>query len=171
MKTLLPGYLLSSQGDRVALAHSIESRFPFLDHRVIEFCNAPAADLQDAGADREVPAQEEHALPAAPGHRCPDQAALPRARRRSVFSRRARPGTWRTCSRRRTSGRQATSIRRTPRSSLKKCRQGRVLGIKDNMAVVFILSTLLLHELVHQELSPTGTRSCRRENHQCTSTS
>ena len=34
---LLPGYILSSQGDRVAMAHSVEGRFPFLDHRVIEF--------------------------------------------------------------------------------------------------------------------------------------
>ncbi len=36
-KSLLSGYLLSSQGDRVAAANSIETRFPFLDHRVIEF--------------------------------------------------------------------------------------------------------------------------------------
>jgi asparagine synthase (glutamine-hydrolysing) len=35
----LPQYLLSSQGDRVALAHAVEGRFPFLDHRVVEFCN------------------------------------------------------------------------------------------------------------------------------------
>jgi len=33
----LPGYLLSSQGDRMLMAHSVEGRFPFLDHRVIEF--------------------------------------------------------------------------------------------------------------------------------------
>lgn len=32
-------YLLSSQGDRVAMAHSVEGRVPFLDHRVIEFAN------------------------------------------------------------------------------------------------------------------------------------
>ncbi len=32
-------YLLSSQGDRVSMAHSVEGRYPFLDHRVIEFCN------------------------------------------------------------------------------------------------------------------------------------
>jgi asparagine synthase (glutamine-hydrolysing) len=31
-------YLLCSQGDRVAMAHSVEGRFPFLDHRVVEFC-------------------------------------------------------------------------------------------------------------------------------------
>ncbi|HVN20292.1 MAG TPA: asparagine synthase (glutamine-hydrolyzing) [Terriglobales bacterium] len=35
--TLLPGYILSSQGDRVAMAHGVESRPPFLDHRVVEF--------------------------------------------------------------------------------------------------------------------------------------
>jgi asparagine synthase (glutamine-hydrolysing) len=32
-------YLLSSQGDRPAMAHSIEGRFPFLDTRVVDFCN------------------------------------------------------------------------------------------------------------------------------------
>ncbi|MDC7222445.1 MAG: asparagine synthase (glutamine-hydrolyzing) [Spirochaetales bacterium] len=36
MKTLLPGYLLSSQGDRMSLGHSVEGRYPFLDHRLVE---------------------------------------------------------------------------------------------------------------------------------------
>lgn len=34
---LLPGYILSSQGDRMAMAHGVEGRYPFLDHRVVEF--------------------------------------------------------------------------------------------------------------------------------------
>jgi asparagine synthase (glutamine-hydrolysing) len=38
--TFLSPYLLASQGDRVAMAHSVEGRFPFLDHRVVNFCNA-----------------------------------------------------------------------------------------------------------------------------------
>ncbi|MCB1692863.1 MAG: asparagine synthase (glutamine-hydrolyzing) [Pseudomonadales bacterium] len=38
-KTLLAGYLLSSQGDRVLMKNSVEGRFPFLDHRVIEFAS------------------------------------------------------------------------------------------------------------------------------------
>lgn len=37
MDTLLSGYLLSAQGDRMLLGNSVEGRFPFLDHRVIEF--------------------------------------------------------------------------------------------------------------------------------------
>ncbi|HEU4569349.1 MAG TPA: asparagine synthase (glutamine-hydrolyzing) [Gemmatimonadales bacterium] len=35
--TLLSPYLLSSQGDRMAMAHGVELRVPFLDHRVAEF--------------------------------------------------------------------------------------------------------------------------------------
>jgi len=36
----LSQYLLSSQGDRMGMAHSIEGRFPFLDVRLVEFCNS-----------------------------------------------------------------------------------------------------------------------------------
>ncbi len=42
-------YLLSSQGDRVAMAHSIEGRYPFLDYRLVEFCNRLPANLKLRG--------------------------------------------------------------------------------------------------------------------------
>jgi asparagine synthase (glutamine-hydrolysing) len=45
----LSQYLLSSQGDRVAMAHSVEGRFPFLDYRVVEFCNRLPASLKLRG--------------------------------------------------------------------------------------------------------------------------
>lgn len=45
----LSQYLLSSQGDRVGMAHSVESRLPFLDYRLVEFCNRLPTDLKLRG--------------------------------------------------------------------------------------------------------------------------
>jgi asparagine synthase (glutamine-hydrolysing) len=42
----MSGYLLSSQGDRMAMANSIEGRYPFLDYRVIEFCAGLPSNLK-----------------------------------------------------------------------------------------------------------------------------
>ena len=38
INTFMSPYLLSSQGDRVAMGNSVEGRYPFLDYRVMEFC-------------------------------------------------------------------------------------------------------------------------------------
>jgi asparagine synthase (glutamine-hydrolysing) len=45
----MSGYLLSSQGDRVGMANSIEGRYPFLDYRVIEFCASLPPDFKLRG--------------------------------------------------------------------------------------------------------------------------
>jgi asparagine synthase (glutamine-hydrolysing) len=39
MTTLLAGYILASQGDRMLMANSVEGRFPFLDAEVVDFAN------------------------------------------------------------------------------------------------------------------------------------
>ncbi|MGZ5094834.1 MAG: asparagine synthase (glutamine-hydrolyzing) [Burkholderiales bacterium] len=39
-RTLLSGYLLSSQGDRMLMANSVEGRFPFLDREVVELADS-----------------------------------------------------------------------------------------------------------------------------------
>lgn len=46
---LLPGYILSSQGDRMAMAHGIEGRFPFLDHQLVEFAASLPPEMKLKG--------------------------------------------------------------------------------------------------------------------------
>jgi asparagine synthase (glutamine-hydrolysing) len=45
----MSNYLLNSQGDRVAMANSVEGRFPFLDYRVVEFSTRLPARLKLRG--------------------------------------------------------------------------------------------------------------------------
>ncbi|MEA3191874.1 MAG: hypothetical protein QOD26_207 [Betaproteobacteria bacterium] len=40
IRTLLCGYLLASQGDRMLMANSVEGRFPFLDENVVALANS-----------------------------------------------------------------------------------------------------------------------------------
>ncbi|WP_167957203.1 asparagine synthase (glutamine-hydrolyzing) [Anaerosporobacter faecicola] len=40
MITLLNGYLLSSQGDRMLMSNSVEGRFPYLDKKIMDFANS-----------------------------------------------------------------------------------------------------------------------------------
>jgi asparagine synthase (glutamine-hydrolysing) len=66
-RCLLPGYILSSQGDRVAMAHAVEGRFPFLDHRVVEL----GARLPSAMKVRGL--REKHLLRRALGRHLPGE--------------------------------------------------------------------------------------------------
>ncbi|MBN2424901.1 MAG: asparagine synthase (glutamine-hydrolyzing) [Calditrichaceae bacterium] len=48
-KLFMTGYLLSSQGDRMMMGNSVEGRFPFLDHQVIEFASKISPHLKVNG--------------------------------------------------------------------------------------------------------------------------
>jgi asparagine synthase (glutamine-hydrolysing) len=51
MVTLLSGYILSAQGDRMLMANSVEGRFPFLDYRFVDFANQLPARHKLLGLD------------------------------------------------------------------------------------------------------------------------
>lgn len=142
---LLPGYILSSQGDRMAMAHSVEGRYPFLDHRVVEF----AAKLPHR-LKMKVLQQKYLLRRAAQGLVPPDIIERPKQPYRapdgnSFFGGRQRDyvSDMLSSDRVRRDGifdPQAVSI------LVNKFAAGRAIGAKDNMALVGILSTQLLLE-------------------------
>jgi asparagine synthase (glutamine-hydrolysing) len=54
LTVFMSGYLLSAQGDRMAMANSVEGRYPFLDHRIIEFCASLPPDYKLKGLNEKV---------------------------------------------------------------------------------------------------------------------
>ena len=67
--TLLTGYLLAAQGDRMSMSHSVEARVPFLDHHLIELL----ARVPDSAKLRAL--DEKHLLKRALGDRIPAEIA------------------------------------------------------------------------------------------------
>ena len=53
-QTLLPGYLLSTQGDRMALAHGVENRCPFLDRAVFDLAAAVNLRFDDGFEEKHL---------------------------------------------------------------------------------------------------------------------
>jgi asparagine synthase (glutamine-hydrolysing) len=51
IRTLFSGYLLSSQGDRMLMAHSVEGRFPFLDVDLVDLANSLPPSYKLYGMD------------------------------------------------------------------------------------------------------------------------
>ena len=67
VRTLLSGYLLSAQGDRMLMAHSVEGRFPFLDVDLVELANSLPPAHKLCGLD------EKHVLKRAAAGLVPDE--------------------------------------------------------------------------------------------------
>jgi len=143
VSTFMSPYLLASQGDRMMAAHSIEGRFPFLDHRVVEFCNQLPPGLKIRGL------REKYLLKKSAAGLLP----------REIAERRKQP--YRAPIHQAFVGRSLAyvddllspdAIRSAgifaPRpidTLLKKCRAGGRIGEFEDMALVGVLSTQLLH--------------------------
>ena len=91
LTTLLGNHLLAAQADRVGMAHGIEGRFPFLDHRVFEHSVASRRRTRWSGCARSSRSAASRPRSCRRSWRSA-QAALPRARGRGVLRRRARVG-------------------------------------------------------------------------------
>ncbi|HML14234.1 MAG TPA: asparagine synthase (glutamine-hydrolyzing) [Xanthobacteraceae bacterium] len=139
---LLPGYILSSQGDRVAMAHAVEGRFPFLDHRVVELGARIAPQLKLNGLTEKHILRKSAArlLPAAIADRAKQPYRAPDAQ---AF---LGPDSPDYVARRLAAADLAVAGYFDPAAVerlLAKCRNGKFIGFRDNMAFVGILSTQL----------------------------
>jgi asparagine synthase (glutamine-hydrolysing) len=143
-KSLLAGYLLSSQGDRVAMANSIEGRFPYLDHRVIEFANRLPPSFKIRGMT------EKYLLRRALADLLPDDIVQRtkqpyRAPDSTSFFFDGEPLDYVADLMSETSLRAAGWFDAAAVGRLfEKCRAGRATGFADNQAFVGVLSTMLL---------------------------
>ncbi len=143
--TFMSPYLLSSQGDRMLAAHGVEGRFPFLDHRVIEFANAlpPQLKLRGLEEKRIVRRSAAGLLPdqiarrrkqpyRAPIHRAFFEQSLPYVEALMGPDALRSAGIWNPAA--------VDKLRR-------KCDSGNGLSESEDMALAAILSTQLLQHL------------------------
>ncbi len=160
--TLLSGYLLSCQGDRALMANSVEGRYPFLDPELVSFAESlpPAYKLRVLDEKHVLKrAARELVSPAVlrrakQPYRAPDALAFTgrhadyapellstrAVRDAGVFDPEAVGRLWRKC--------LASA-------------QGSALSNTDNMALVGVLSTQLLHHQHIRSLAGTSRPSLR----------
>ena len=150
---LLPGYILSSQADRMAMAHSVEGRYPFLDHRVVKFASrlSPALKMKVLSQKFLLKQAAKGLIPAEIIRRPKQPYRAPDGK--SFFQPQALPYVEEFLS--------PESIKRNGifappavAALVKKFKAGRAIGVKDNMALVGILSTQLLTESFIHHFQP-----------------
>lgn len=144
VKTLMPGYLLNSQGDRMLMGNSVEGRFPFLDHRVIEFAAQLNPSFKMRGLNEKyllkramadlVPASiiNRHKQP----YRAPDIPAFFNGTPPEYVSELLSESKVRNA---------GYFDPQKVELLVKKARQGQAIAYRDNMALVGILSTQIWH--------------------------
>lgn len=147
IRTFLQGYLLHSQGDRMLMGHSVEGRFPFLDHRLAEL----AARIPDRLRIRAL--REKHILRKAAARLLPDDvAARPKMPYRAPISRAflgPNAPSWVTeLMDPQTLRRAGLFDEKRVTRLITKCRDNLEQGSSevDEMALVGAISTMLLHD-------------------------
>lgn len=156
LNMFMSGYLLSSQGDRMGMANSIEGRYPFLDHRVIEFCMQLNPDLKLKGLN------EKYLLKKAMKGRIPEpilerSKQAYRAPIKSTFTSKELPEYLKKML-------SENEIKKTGIFNLKyvdqlkeKMQTKSQVSEIDNMALTAVLSTQILHHLFIQRSIPQIT--------------
>jgi asparagine synthase (glutamine-hydrolysing) len=139
---LLPGYILSSQGDRMAMAHSVEGRYPFLDYRLVEFAAKLPPTLKMKVLD------QKHLLKQASLGLIPDSIRKRhkqpyRAPEGKSFFTSSEPYVEQMLSSERIQQDQVFNSQAV-RALVTKFKNGRASSTKDNMALVSVLSTQML---------------------------
>ena len=158
----LSNYLLASQGDRVAMAHAVEGRYPFLDYRVVEFaCALPPTyrlrGLQDKCILRKVATG---LIPPALAHRPKQPYRAPISR--CFFGSAPQEYVSDLLSEQaiRQSGYfDAAKVARL----VEKCHQqeGSLTSERENMALVGILSTQLLDDMFVRHFPPSPAQELK----------
>jgi asparagine synthase (glutamine-hydrolysing) len=151
-RTLLAGYLLASQGDRMLMAHSVEGRFPFLDAEVVELANSLPAAYKLRVLD------EKHVLKRAAAGLVPEAIVRRpkqpyRAPDALSFAGPQAPGWAGELMDPRAIEEAGVFDARLVETLWRKCRQGGAAPFSnaDDMALTGVLSTQLLHaQLVRQ---------------------
>lgn len=162
-KSLMAGYLLCSQGDRMLMANSVEGRFPFLDHRVIEFASRidPRLKMHVLNEKYLLKQAMRRYLPETiiqrykQPYRAPDIASFMSGPVPDYVDEMMSESKLRH-----TGYFDAAKTARL----FQKARQGRATGNKDNMAFVCILSTQIWHHLFVDNYSTTFSIS-KGSNH------
>jgi asparagine synthase (glutamine-hydrolysing) len=144
ISTLLEPYLLAPQGDRVAMAHGVEGRYPFLDHRVFAHAASLPAERKLAGLEEKVALRELAAdlLPAEIVGRSKQPYRAPEVA--PFFDEGAPDWVEESLSDAELDEAGIWDPQRVE-GLLRRCRAGRATGFREGMALIGILSTQLWH--------------------------
>lgn len=161
-RTLLHGYLLSTQGDRMALAHGVENRCPFLAQDVVRFAGSLPEEWRLAGGSEEKRILRDAFRGALPEwvrekrkrpYRAPDAAAFFGADRPAYLDAALSPAELARvpCLRAERVEKLVEKLGRTPADKISP---------KESQAFLLILSTCLLAREEHPQ--PAAPRRARR---------